>query len=48
LADAGSWLKMKLAELPIRDRLGMNPSHHGSDEQVFGATQQVLRRGQGD
>jgi hypothetical protein len=23
----------------------MNPSRHGSDEQMFGAKQQVLRRG---
>jgi hypothetical protein len=26
----------------------MNPSHHGSDEQMFGAKQQVLLRGLGD
>jgi hypothetical protein len=25
----------------------MNPSHHGSDEQVFGAKQQVLRGARG-
>jgi hypothetical protein len=25
----------------------MNPSHHGSDEQVFGAPQQVLGGGKG-
>jgi len=25
----------------------MNPSDHGSDEQMFGAKQQVLHRGQG-
>ena len=37
MAHAGSWLKMKKpAELPIRGRPGMNPSHHGSDEQMFG------------
>jgi hypothetical protein len=36
------------SELPIRGRPGMNPSHHGSDEQMSGAKQQVLRRGQGD
>jgi hypothetical protein len=29
--------------LPIPGRPGMNPSHHGSDEQMFGAKQQVLR-----
>jgi hypothetical protein len=34
--------------LPIPGRPGMNPSHHGRDEQMFGAKQQVLRRGQGD
>jgi len=49
LAHAGSWLKMKKpAELPIRGRPGMNPSHHGSDEQMFGAKQQVLLGGQDD
>jgi len=26
----------------------MNPSHHGSDEQVFGASQQVLGGGKGN
>jgi hypothetical protein len=26
----------------------MNPSHHGSDEQVFGAKQQVLGTGPSD
>jgi hypothetical protein len=25
----------------------VNPSHHGSDEQMFGAKQQVLHRGSG-
>jgi hypothetical protein len=49
LAHAGNWLKMKKpAELPIRARPGMNLSQHGSDEQIFGAKQQILRRGQGD
>jgi hypothetical protein len=32
-------------DFPIRGRTGMNPSHHGSDEQMFGAAQQVLHRG---
>ena len=27
---------------------GVNPSHHGSDEQMFGAKQQLLRGGKGD
>jgi hypothetical protein len=49
LAHAGSWLKMKKpAELPIRGRPGMNPSHPGSDEQMFGAKQQNPDRGQSD
>jgi hypothetical protein len=26
----------------------MNPGHHGSDEQMFGAEQQVLHRGLAD
>jgi len=26
----------------------VNPSHHGSDEQMFGAKRQVLHGGQGD
>jgi hypothetical protein len=30
------------SDLPISDETGMNPSHHGSDEQMFGAKQQVL------
>jgi hypothetical protein len=30
----------KPAELPTRGRAGMNLSHHGSDEQMFGAKQQ--------
>ena len=35
MAHAGSWLKMKKpADWPSRP--GMNPSHHGSDEQMFG------------
>ena len=29
------------SELPIPGRPGMNLSHHGSDEQMFGAKQQV-------
>jgi len=33
------------SDLPIRGRPGMNPSHHSSDEQMFGAAQQVLHRG---
>jgi hypothetical protein len=33
------------SDLPIPGRTGMNPSHHGSDEQMFGAKQQVLHRG---
>jgi hypothetical protein len=33
-------------DLPIRGRSRMNPSHHGSDEQVFGAKQQVPHGGQ--
>jgi hypothetical protein len=36
------------SELPIRGRPGMNPSHHGSDEQMFGVKQQVPHQGQGD
>ena len=35
------------SDLPIPGRPGMNPSHHGSDEQMFGAKQQVLRGGKG-
>src|SRR5262245_42455908 len=49
LAHADSWLKTKKpAELPIRGGPGMQPSHDGSDEQIFGAKQQVMRRGPGD
>jgi hypothetical protein len=33
------------SDLPIRGRPGMNPSHHGNDEQIFGAAQNVLHRG---
>jgi hypothetical protein len=32
------------SDLPISGRPGMNPSHHNSDEQMFGAEQQVLHR----
>jgi hypothetical protein len=47
------WLRTRIAppscsDLPIPGRLGMNPSHHGSDEQMFGSKQQVLHRGLGD
>jgi hypothetical protein len=35
-------------DFPIRRRPRMNPSHHGGDEQMFGAEQQVLLRRQGD
>jgi hypothetical protein len=31
------------SDLPISGGPGMNLNHHGSDEQVFGAKQQVLR-----
>jgi hypothetical protein len=30
---------------PISGGPGMNPSHHGGDEQVFGAKQEVLHLG---
>src|SRR5262245_23460757 len=33
------------SDLPIGGRFWVNPSHHGSDEQMFGAAQQVLHRG---
>jgi len=32
------------SDLPIRRRPGMNPSHDCTDEQMFGAAQQVLHR----
>jgi len=34
------------SDLPISGGPGLNPSHHGSDEQMFGAKQQVLGTGQ--
>jgi hypothetical protein len=36
------------SDLPISGGPGMNPSHHGRDEQVFGAKQQVLGTGPSD
>jgi hypothetical protein len=36
------------SDLPIPGRPGMNPSYHGSDEQMFGAAQQVLHGRRGD
>ena len=33
--------RLSLKDLPISGGPGMNPSHHGSDEQVFGAKQQA-------
>jgi hypothetical protein len=36
------------SDLPSSGGLGMNPSHHGSDEQMFGVEQQVLGTGPSD
>jgi hypothetical protein len=36
------------SDLPISGGPGMNPSRDGSDEQVFGAKQQLLHGAKGD